>query len=74
MECRYILIECTIYAQKSYGIAAACVYDDCITIVKAFHNLCLTCEPVVSLVERCNALSLSLCHLSDAVEDFLAEI
>ena len=41
---------------------------------RVLPDLSLSREKVEKLVESCNQLQLSLIHLSDVVEDFLADI
>jgi len=72
MECRYVLLECTIGSRIGYGIAAVYDCDDCTVVLQSFTDVCTDKNAVQMLVERCNALELSLCHLPDVVDDFLA--
>ena len=59
----------------SYGIAAYCggEIDGSATIVKSVHDISSDKEGLSRLVKDCNDLKLSLVHLYDVVEDFLAE-
>ena len=59
----------------SYGIAAYAhaQTDGTATITAAIHDITDDKEKLESFVEICNRLQLSTLHLSDAVEDFLAE-
>jgi hypothetical protein len=63
--------ECRI----SYGIV---VYseidkDGTATIIASIRDISSDKKAVEELVQKCNLLKLSLLHLSDVVEDFLAE-
>lgn len=72
MECRYILLECAVGSRIGYGIAAVFDIDDCTVILQSFTDICTNRDAALALAERCNALELSLCHLPDVVDDFLA--
>lgn len=74
MNCRYILLECRIETRISFGIAAVYDCDETVVILQSFVDLCSNRQAVADFTDRCNALELSLYHLQDAVEDFLAQI
>lgn len=74
MECRYVVLECMLDSRKSYGIAAVCDCDESTVILESIADLCPDRQSVAAFVECCNTLGLSLRHLRDAVDDFLAEI
>lgn len=74
MKCRYVALECTLGSRKCYGIAAVYGCDESMVILESITDLCLELNPVTALVDRCNSLGLSLCHLRDVVDDFLAEV
>lgn len=61
--------------RMSYGIVAyADIYKDgTATIVASIRDISYDRKAVEELVQKCNLLKLSLHHLSDVVEDFLAE-
>jgi len=42
------------------------------TIIAMISDISSDEGKIFELVEKCNALELSLCHLNDVVEDFLA--
>ena len=73
MKCRYVLLECMIGSRKSYGIAAVCDCDEC-TVLQSAADLCADRDAVADFVDQCNTLGLSLCHLSDVIDDFLASL
>ena len=62
--------------RKSYGIAAYSnsYKDGTATIVAAIHDITTDIRQLTELVSLCNSLELSLCHLNDVVEDFVAYI
>ncbi len=74
---QYILIETTYTANgilySVYGIAYACLADGEAVILKAVPDLSDDRQRVRRLAERCTQLQLSLLHLDDVIEDFLAE-
>lgn len=57
----------------SYGIAAYADadIDGTATVVASVNDITDDRERLSQFVELCNQLQLSLCHLLDAVEDFL---
>ena len=57
----------------SYGIAvyADADIDGTATVIASVHDITSDRERLSALVDACNRLELSLCHLSDVVEDFL---
>ncbi len=59
----------------SYGIVAYADIesDGSATIVGAVHDITSDYFKLYGLVQECNSLLLSLNHLIDVVEDFLAE-
>jgi hypothetical protein len=58
----------------SYGIAvcADANVDGSATIVDAIHDITASKERIAAFVWHCNQLGLSVIHLMDAIEDFLA--
>lgn len=58
-----------------YGIAAYAVSDDdkTATIILSVHDICAEKQKLTDLVEKCNCLKLSVIHLEDVIDDFLAE-
>lgn len=62
--------------RKSYGIAAYSNSEEegTATIVAAVHDITTDIRQLTELVSLCNGLELSLCHLNDVVEDFIAYI
>ena len=62
--------ECRIsYGIVVYSCAGA---DGTSTIVASVHDITSNKETLANLVDNCNRLKLSIVHLSDIVEDFLA--
>lgn len=61
--------------RTSYGIVAYSDIDEdgVATIVASIRDISFDRKTVEELVQKCNLLNLSLCHLRDVVEDFLAE-
>ena len=59
----------------AYGIVAYANYsiDGTASIVMRFCDISSDKSKVMRLVESCNCLGLSLIHLQDVVEDFLAQ-
>ena len=59
----------------TYGIAAYSDIDDEETATVISHICDVTSDrfKAEDLVNKCNKLKLSLCHLRDIVEDFLSE-
>ena len=57
----------------SYGIAAYAdaEIDGTATVIASVHDVTDDKERLTNLVDLCNELKLSVCHLSDVVEDFL---
>lgn len=74
MKCRYILLETVLGTRTGFGIAAVCDCDETAIVLQSFIDLCSEQQTVAAFVDRCNTLDLSLCHLQDAVDDFLAEL
>ena len=72
MKYRYVLLTNKYDSAESYGIAAVADYDGCVSILESYADLSVTRERVERLVELCNNLQLDFAHLSNAVEDFLA--
>ena len=59
----------------SYGIAA-CSHSDTdgtATVITSVHDISEDKEELSKLVQTCNCLELSVVHLRDVIEDFLAE-
>ncbi len=58
----------------SYGVAAYADVESngTATVVAQINDVSLDKKSVTELVERCNRSNLSLCHLNDVVEDFIA--
>lgn len=61
--------------RTSYGIVAYSDIDEdgVAIIVASIRDISSDRKTVEELVQKCNLLNLSLCHLRDVVEDFLAE-
>ena len=57
-------------ARKTYGIAAVTQDGETITSIR---DISCNREKVQAFVDLCNTLGLSLLHIDDAVDDFLAE-
>ena len=60
--------------RTSYGIAAYfdAEHDGTLTIVASLHDVTSVRADLVELIKRCNDHELSLRHLEDVIEDFLA--
>ena len=60
--------------RTSYGIAAYsnAEEDGTLTVVASVHDVTSVRSDLVELIEKCNDLELSLVHLEDAIDDFLA--
>lgn len=54
----------------SYGIA---VYAGTDNMVASIHDITSDREKLAAFIGQCNQLELSLVHLADVIEDFLAE-
>ncbi len=74
MEYRYIPIQCQLDARFCYGVAAVTDYDDCVVVLESYVDLYAEQDAVIRFVDLCNAQKLSLIHLHDAIEDFLANL
>ena len=75
MEYRYGFIETKFEQKICFGIAAIdanCDAQETATILKSYINLSSNRQSVISFVETCNRLHLSLIHFQDAVHDFIA--
>lgn len=59
----------------SYGIAAYShpKTDGTTTVIASVHDISEDKEKLSELVQTCNCLELSIVHLCDVIEDFLAE-
>lgn len=59
----------------SYGIVAYANADTdgTATIVESIRDISSDSEAIEELVQKCNLMNLSLYHLNDIVEDFLAK-
>lgn len=62
-------------SRVSYGIAvcADANADGSATIVDAVHDITACKENMATFILRCNQIGLSVIHLMDAIEDFLAQ-
>lgn len=65
---------CGVSFRTSYGIAAYADAneDGTTTAVAAVHDITADKQTLSELVSQCNRLELSLIHLDDVIEDFLA--
>ncbi len=70
--CRYVLLESKCEQRTLYGIAAVDIDNGCITVLQSYADLCSKYSDTASFVELCNTQKLSLCHLPEAIDDFLA--
>lgn len=61
--------------RKTYGIAAYAnsEKDGTATVIAAINDICHDRSKLAEFVESCNRLELSLEHLYDAVDDFVAD-
>lgn len=61
--------------RTSYGIAAYSnsETDGTAAVIASVHGICEDKEKLSKLVQTCNYLELSVVHLRDVIEDFLAE-
>ncbi len=55
----------------SYGIAAYAGTET--VMVSSIHDITSDKQKLADLIGKCNRLELSLIHLADVIEDFLAE-
>ena len=62
-------------ARVAYGVAvyAGKESDDIATVIASVNDVSCDREKLIGFIRNCNEMKLSLIHLSDAVEDFLAE-
>lgn len=62
-------------SRVSYGIAAYANadVDGTITIVESIRDISSNKQKLLELVERCNRLGLSITHLHNVIDDFMAE-
>lgn len=78
MNYRYLMIRETYTdgekTRTGYGIAAVSEQNGCMTVTESFMDLCPDKTPVERLVKLCNELKLDAVHLSEAVDDFLADL
>lgn len=58
--------------RTSCGIAAYTSDEGIVSQAAAVHDITSDRQALAGLVEKCNRLQLSLVHLNDIVEDFLA--
>lgn len=71
-QCRYVLLESRLDGRICFGIAAVMDYDGCMVILQAYSDLCTDRSSAERLAALCNELQISLCHLPDVVDDFIA--
>ena len=62
-------------SRVSYGIAAYAnaEVDETVTIIESIRDVSLDKQKLLELVERCNRSGLSVDHIYDVIDDFLAE-
>lgn len=62
-------------ARIAYGVAvyAGKESDDIAKVIAAINDVSCDREKLIGFIRKCNEIKLSLVHLNDAVEDFLAE-
>jgi len=60
--------------QTRYGIAVACIYDECYDIIESYADVSTDEEAVSEFVQKCNDLQLDPVHFSEVIQDFLADI
>lgn len=65
---------CDSNQQEEFGIAAVEVYDGCAAVLTAVYHLSTDLDAVTAFADLCNRLELSPLHLSEAAEDFLAQL
>ena len=60
-------------SRVSYGIAAYADadIDGTATVVASVHDVTQDRQKLSELIDTCNRMKLSVCHLTDVVEDFL---
>lgn len=73
-QCRYVLLESRLDGRIYCGIAAVADYDGTVVILQSYVDLCAERNATAEFVNLCNAQQLSLCHLPDAVDDFMANL
>lgn len=68
------IYKCEKNTRVSYGIAAYSNMetDGSATVLAVINDISSSEQSIVALIEKCNRLKLSLCHLNEIVEDFLA--
>ena len=61
-------------SRLSFGIAAYSNVeaDESATVLEVINDISSNEQSIISFVEKCNGSKLSLCHLKDAIEDFIA--
>ena len=74
MRIRYVLCSRSFASGTAYGIRAVAVSAGRSAALCAFHDLCADEDSVRELIRKCNAGRLSLCHLRDVIDDFLAAL
>jgi hypothetical protein len=68
------IYRCGTTSRTSYGIAAYSDIetDGTSTVVAVINDISIDEQSILDLVEKCNRSNLSLCHLNEVVEDFIA--
>ena len=74
MNCHYVLLETVAEGRKYYGIAVAADYDDALTLLDTYNDLCSDKKTVMRLINLCNELSLDPIHFEDIIEDFTTSL
>lgn len=78
MEYKYILVSSIFCSDNiirtGYGIAWMCEHDGVAVNLQSISDISSDKSCVEQLVDKCNRLRLSPFHLSDAVDDFLANL
>ena len=72
MKIRYLLCRHDYASHTGYGICAVMVCRGKMIPVRLFHDLSSDKVSVLRLIQRCNTGLLSLCHLRDVIDDYLA--
>lgn len=72
MRIRYTLCRREFESHTGYGICASVSCCGKRIPICVFHDLSANEVSVRQLIRRCNMGRLSLCHLTDVIDDFLA--
>lgn len=78
MTCFYQVVKTTYPNNKKYpeeyGIVATAEEYGSTVVLSSVYRVCANFEEITRLADLCNRLELDPIHLTDVVEDFLAEL